>query len=79
MELEMPTSEEGRALLAQVAKEIKLSELGGESNRLAFIPICRKAYEIYKEDPQAVNLRLGSEENGIITLLLVKAKQEDRA
>lgn len=73
-----PTTAYGKALHERVGEEIKNSELGAKSSYLLFIPISRALYEVYRDNPGHWDIRLASNHDGIVSMILVaKGHDED--
>lgn len=72
-----PTTSYGHALLETVSEEIRRSELGGSSDRLLFAPISKKVYEVYKRNPSAWDIRLASNNDGMVSMILTAKAKSD--
>lgn len=74
-----PTTAYGKALLERVSEEIRNSELGGRSNYLLFAPISRGIFDVYKNDPETWDLRLASNHDGIVTMVMKNRKSQEHS
>ena len=74
--MEEPTTTYGQTLLERVSEEIKRSELGSRNDWLLLAPMSKKVYEVYKRDPKNWDIRLASNNDGLLTMVLTAKDQQ---